>query len=183
MSRARTMFRTTVLMAGIAMFSSSLPAWGQSSAAAPTREEIQRGIIDEALKGQAQQLTVDGDVERSACPLAGPEFSDVRFTLKSVDFTGLISVDPASLSASYAEYVGQQVPVSVVCDIRDRAATILRSDGYLAAVQVPPQTIDQGMVRFDVLMARMTAVQVRGNAGSSEGLLQKYIQKLAAQPV
>ena len=183
MSRARTMFRTTVLMAGIAMFSSSLPAWGQSSAAAPTREEIQRGIIDEALKGQAQQLAVDGDVERSACPLAGPEFSDVRFTLKSVDFTGLISVDPASLSASYAEYVGQQVPVSVVCDIRDRAATILRSDGYLAAVQVPPQTIDQGMVRFDVLMARMTAVQVRGNAGSSEGLLQKYIQKLAAQPV
>ncbi|MFT5330510.1 MAG: hemolysin activation/secretion protein [Parasphingorhabdus sp.] len=183
MSRARIMFRTTVLMAGIAMFSSSLPAWGQSSAAAPTREEIQRGIIDEALKGQAQQLTVDGDVERSACPLAGPEFSDVRFTLKSVDFTGLISVDPASLSASYAEYVGQQVPVSVVCDIRDRAATILRSDGYLAAVQVPPQTIDQGMVRFDVLMARMTAVQVRGNAGSSEGLLQKYIQKLAAQPV
>ena len=183
MSRARTMFRTTVLMAGIAMFSSSLPAWAQSSAAAPTREEIQRGIIDEALKGQAQQLTVDGDVERSACPLAGPEFSDVRFTLKSVDFTGLISVDPASLSASYAEYVGQQVPVSVICDIRDRAATILRSDGYLAAVQVPPQTIDQGMVRFDVLMARMTAVQVRGNAGSSEGLLQKYIQKLAAQPV
>jgi len=177
------MFRTTVLMAGIAMFSSSLPAWGQSSAAAPTREEIQRGIIDEALKGQAQQLTVDGDVERSACPLAGPEFSDVRFTLKSVDFTGLISVDPASLSASYAEYVGRDVPVSVVCDIRDRAATILRSDGYLAAVQVPPQTIDQGMVRFDVLMARMTAVQVRGNAGSSEGLLQKYIQKLAAQPV
>lgn len=183
MSRARTMFRTTVLMAGIAMFSSSLPAWGQSSAAAPTREEIQRGIIDEALKGQAQQLTVDGDVERSACPLAGPEFSDVRFTLKSVDFTGLISVDPASLSASYAEYVGRDVPVSVVCDIRDRAATILRSDGYLAAVQVPPQTIDQGNVRFDVLMARMTAVQVRGNAGSSEGLLQKYIQKLAAQPV
>ncbi len=183
MSRARTMFRTTVLMAGIAMFSSSLPAWGQSSAAAPTREEIQRGIIDEALKGQAQQLAVDGDVERSACPLAGPEFSDVRFTLKSVDFTGLISVDPTSLSASYAEYVGRDVPVSVVCDIRDRAATILRSDGYLAAVQVPPQTIDQGNVRFDVLMARMTAVQVRGNAGSSEGLLQKYIQKLAAQPV
>ncbi|WP_373489606.1 ShlB/FhaC/HecB family hemolysin secretion/activation protein [Parasphingorhabdus sp.] len=183
MSRARTHFRTTALAASIAVFSSSVPAWGQSSAAAPTREEIQRGVIDEALKGQAQQLTVDGDVERSACPLAGPEFSDVRFTLRSVDFTGLISVDPASLSSSYADYVDQEVPVSVVCDIRDRAATILRSGGYLAAVQVPPQTIDQGIVRFDVLMARMTAVQVRGDAGASEGLLQKYIEKLAAQPV
>lgn len=183
MTRSRTMFRTTALAAGFAILLSSMPAWGQSSAAAPTREEIQRGVIDEALKGQAQPLSFDGEVERSACPLAGPEFSDVRFTLKSVDFTGLISVDPTSLNSSYTEYIGQDVPVSVVCDIRDRAATLLRSAGYLAAVQVPPQTIDQGNVRFDVLMARMTAVQVRGDAGSSEGLLQKYIEKLATQPV
>jgi hemolysin activation/secretion protein len=183
MSLARTTFRTTALAASFAVFSTSLPVWGQSSVAAPTREEIQRGVIDEALKGQAQALSVDGEVERSACPLAGPEFSDLRFTLKNVDFTGLISVDAASLSSSYADYVGQDVPVSVVCDIRDRAATILRNAGYLAAVQVPPQTIDQGNVRFDVLMARMTSVQVRGNAGPSEGLLQKYIQKLAEQPV
>lgn len=183
MTRSRTTFRTTALAASLAIFLTSLPAWGQSSAAAPTREEIQRGVIDDALKGQGQPLSFEGDVERSACPLAGPEFSNVRFTLKSVDFTGLISVDPASLSASYTEYLGQDVPVSVVCDIRDRAATILRSEGYLAAVQVPPQTIDAGNVRFDVLMARMTAVQVRGDAGRSEALLQKYIEKLAAQPV
>lgn len=183
MTRSRTTLKTTALAAGFAIFLSGVPAWGQSSAAAPTREEIQRGVIDEALKGQAQPLSLDGDVERSACPLAGPEFSDVRFTLKSVDFTGLISVDAASLSSSYTDYIGQDVPVSVVCDIRDRAATILRSNGYLAAVQVPPQTIDSGNVRFDVLMARMTAVQVRGDAGPSEALLQKYIEKLAAQPV
>ncbi len=183
MSRARITFRTTAMVASIAMFATSLPARGQSSVAAPTREEIQRGVIEEALRGQGQTLSVEGEVERSACPLAGPEFSDVRFTLRTVDFAGLISVDAASLSASYADYVGQEVPVSVVCDIRDRAATILRRQGYLAAVQVPPQTIDQGNVRFDVLMARMAAVQVRGNAGPSEGLLQKYIEKLAAQPV
>ncbi|MEH6788991.1 ShlB/FhaC/HecB family hemolysin secretion/activation protein [Parasphingorhabdus sp.] len=170
-------------MASVALCSSAMPAWGQASVAAPTREEIQRGIIDEALKGQAQALTVTGDVERSPCPLAAPEFADVRFTLRSVEFGGLISVGPESLNPSYAEYVGQDLPVSVICEIRDRAATILRRDGYLAAVQVPPQTIDQGNVRFDVLMARMTEVQVRGDAGSSEALLQKYIAKLAAQPV
>ena len=140
MTRARTAFLTTVLAFCIAIFSSTMPAWGQSSVAGPTREEIRRGVIDKALEGQAQRLAVDGDVERSACPLAGPEFSDVRFTLRSVDFTGLVSVDPASLGASYADYVGKEVPVAVVCDIRDRAATILRNDGYLAAVQVPPQT-------------------------------------------
>ena len=183
MTRLRTIFRTTTLVGSGLLCLSSLPALGQSSLAVPTREEIQRGVIEEALKGQSQPLSFEGDVERSACPLAGPEFSDVRFTLRSVDFTGLIAADPASLTSSYAQYVGQEVPVAVVCDIRDRAATILRNAGYLAAVQVPPQTIDQGNIRFDVLMAKMTAVQVRGDAGPSEGLLQKYIEKLAAQPV
>ena len=182
MSRTRKTIRTTALAASFAVCTTSLPVWGQSSVAAPTREEIQRGVVDEALKGQTRTLSVEGEVERSACPLAGPEFSDLRFTLKSVDFTGLISVDAADLRPSYANYIGQEVPVSVVCDIRDRAATILRGNGFLAAVQVPPQTIDQGNIRFDVLMARMTSVQVRGNAGPSEGLLQKYIEKLAAQP-
>ena len=181
MSRTRKTIRTTALAASFAVCTTSLPVWGQSSVAAPTREEIQRGVVDEALKGQTRTLSVEGEVERSACPLAGPEFSDLRFTLKSVDFTGLISVDAADLRPSYANYIGQEVPVSVVCDIRDRAATILRGNGFLAAVQVPPQTIDQGNIRFDVLMARMTSVQVRGNAGPSEGLLQKYIEKLAAQ--
>lgn len=183
MSLARTTIKFTAVATSCAIFSTSLPAWGQTSVAAPTREEIQRGVVDEALKGQAQTLSVDGNIERSACPLAGPEFTDIRFTLKNVDFSGLLSVDAGSLSSSYADYVGKDVPVSIVCDIRDRAATILRSQGYLAAVQVPPQTIDEGTVRFDVLMARMTSVQVRGNAGPSEGLLQKYIEKLADQEV
>ncbi len=139
--------------------------------------------MDEALRGEAQPLAVEGGVERSPCPLNDPQFANVRFTLNDVTFSGLISVDPATLDPSFRDYVGKEVPVAVVCEIRDRAATILRQAGYLAAVQVPPQKIDAGSVRFDVLMARMTAVQVRGNAGPSERLLQKYIQKLVDQPV
>lgn len=183
MSRARASFKIILTAATLVTGALSLPAWGQNSPAAPTREEIQRGMVDQALRGQAQALTVDGDIERSACPLAGPEFADIRFTVKEVDFTGLISVDAASLKPSYTPYLGQEVPVSIVCEIRDRAATYLRSEGYLAAVQVPPQTIADGNVKFDVLMARMTSVQVRGDAGPSEGLLQKYIEKLTSQPV
>lgn len=155
----------------------------QAISAAPTREEIQRGVVEETLKNQAQPLAVESDFERSACPLASPEFADVRFTLKTVDFSGLGVVDTALLNSSYSTYVGQDVPVAVVCEIRDRAATILRRSGYLAAVQVPPQTIEGGNVKFDVLLARMTSVQVRGDAGPSEKLLQQYIEKLTNEPV
>ncbi len=183
MLRARAAKKLAFLISIPAILSSHGVAWGQSSVAAPTREEIQRGLLGEAEKGQAQPLTVEGGVERSACPLASPEFADVKFTLQSVDFSGLGVVDGSILRSAYTGYIGQEVPVAVVCEIRDRAATILRGAGYLAAVQVPPQTIAGGNVKFDVLLARMTSVQVRGDAGSSEKLLKQYIDRLTNEPV
>ena len=68
----------------------------------------------------------------------------------------------------YSSYVGQDVPISTVCEIRDRAATILRDAGYIAAVQVPEQRIEGGTVHFQVLMARLTQVRVRGDATGAE---------------
>ncbi len=183
MSRARATKKLILFGTSAAALCFSAPALAQSSAAAPTRDELQRGLIDETLKGRTQAVTVEGDIERAPCPLAGPEFADIKFTLNSVDFSGLSVVDSNILRSSYSGYVGQEVPVAVVCEIRDRAATILRGAGYLAAVQVPPQTIESGNVKFDILMARMTSVQVRGDAGPSEKLLKQYIEKLTNEPV
>lgn len=183
MSRARATRKLALLLSIPAILSANNSLWAQSSVAAPTREEIQRGLLGEAERGQPQPLTVEGGIERSACPLASPEFSDVKFTLQSVEFNGLGVVDASILRSAYTGYVGEEVPVAVVCEIRDRAATILRSAGYLAAVQVPPQTIEGGNVKFDVLLARMTSVQVRGDAGPSEKLLKQYIDRLTNEPV
>ncbi|VAV98884.1 Hemolysin activation/secretion protein [hydrothermal vent metagenome] len=183
MSRTRATRNLVLFCTTAAALCLTAPAFAQSSQAAPTREELQRGLVDEALKGRAQAITVEGDIERAPCPLAGPEFADIKFTLKSVEFTGLSVVDSKILNSSYSGYLGQEVPVAIVCEIRDRAATTLRGAGYLAAVQVPPQTIKSGNVKFDVLMARMTSVQVRGDAGPSEKLLKKYIEKLTKEPV
>ncbi len=183
MSRARATRKLALLLSIPAILSAHNSLWAQSSVAAPTREEIQRGLLGEAERGQPQPLTVEGGIERSACPLASPEFADVKFTLQSVDFSGLGVVDASILRSAYTGYVGEEVSVAVVCEIRDRAATILRSAGYLAAVQVPPQTIESGKVKFDVLLARMTSVQVRGDAGPSEKLLKKYIDQLINEPV
>lgn len=183
MSLTRVTTKIAITASTMALIATSAPALAQSSVAAPTREEIQRSLRDQAEASQAQSVTIDGEVERSPCPLANPEFSDVRFTLQNVEFSGLGAIDAGMLRSSYQQYVGQEVPVAIVCDIRDRAATVLRGAGYLAAVQVPPQTISSGTVKFDVLLARMTSVQVRGNAGPSEKLLQQYIRQLTDEPV
>ena len=150
---------------------------------APTREEIERGVA-EATLNQSGPVSVDAsEVERAPCPLAAPDFAGIRLKLSSVTFTGMQDLPGFDLSQSYAGYVGTDQPVSVICEIRDRAATALRQAGYLAAVQVPPQKIEGGNVRLDVLLAHLKRVQVKGDPGASEGILLKYLNKLTLEPV
>lgn len=177
--------RTALLLAtSIAAIGAAAPAFAQTAAAtgAPTREEIDRADL-RPQPGRQTRLTVEGEVERAPCPLAAPEYAGITFTLSDVQFNNLAGLSAADLRPAFADYVGRNVPLATVCEIRDRAATILRREGYLAAVQVPPQEIEGGMVRFDVLMARIVSVQVRGDAGRSERTVAGFLERLRAMPV
>jgi hemolysin activation/secretion protein len=144
--------------------------------ALPTREEINR--IPKPTEPRPPQLTVSGGIERAPCPLDDPRFQSVMVTVTGAAFDQLEAVDPAELAPAVAPYIGKTLPISVVCEIRDAAATILRNKGYLAAVQVPPQTIEGGVVHFQVLMAKLVALHVRGDAGNAEKLLAGYLERL-----
>jgi hemolysin activation/secretion protein len=148
----------------------------------PTREQVTRPVQPPPQPGRPR-LEVEGGVERAPCALAGAEYQSIRLTLRSADFEGLQGLTPADLTPAYAPYVGHDEPISVVCEIRDRAATILRNAGYIAAVQVPEQRIDNGVVHFRVLMAHLTQVRVRGNASGAEQAIAGYLNQLAKEPV
>lgn len=181
-NRASKRLRRAGLFAASAALLSPAMASAQGQVA-PTREEIDRRGIEADLRGDANPVSVASEIERAPCPLAAPQFADLKFTFSSAEFSGLGSVDAGQLASSYEEYTGREIPVATICEIRDRAATILRSQGYLAAVQVPVQTIGEGVVKFDVLLARMRQVQVRGDAGRSTTGLRQYLEKLASQEV
>jgi hemolysin activation/secretion protein len=148
----------------------------------PTREQVTRPV-QPTQQGRAPRLEVEGGVERAPCALAGPEYQNIRLTLRAVDFEGLQGLSAGDLTSTYADYIGREQPISVVCEIRDRAATILRNAGYIAAVQVPEQRIDNGTVHFRVLMARLTQVRVRGNATGAEQTIAGYLNQLTKEPV
>ena len=155
----------------------SAPAPSPASVRAPTREAIAPA---RPLPPAARpRLSIDGDIERSPCALADPAYAAIRLTLTEVVFNNLGPVAAADLAGAYRPYLGQDVPISAVCDIRDAAATMLRAKGYLAAVQVPTQRIEGGKVRLEVLYARMTAVRVKGDAGPNERLIARYLSRLA----
>ena len=172
------LFTTILITQSSALLAQATPP----PALPPTREEVTRPV-QPSPQLRAPRLEVEGGIERAPCALAGPEYANIRLTLRSVDFENLQGLSAADLTPAYAPYVGREQPIAVVCEIRDRAATILRNAGYIAAVQVPEQRIDNGVVRFRVLMAHLTQVRVRGNASGAEAAIAGYLNQLTKQPV
>ncbi len=171
---------------GLALSGFAVPGWAQAvpdTVPGLTREEVTRDQPPAIPPPVGQRVTVEGDVERAPCPLAAPEFATLKVTLQTVDFGDLKGISPDLLKPSWSSLVGQEIPIAKVCDIRDTAATALRRAGYLAAVQVPPQRIENGVITFDVLLAKLVDFQVRGNAGRSEKLIAGYLSAIKEQPV
>jgi hemolysin activation/secretion protein len=170
----------------LAAFCLSAPVAAQTAASAvqqlaPTREEVTRNQAPESLK--SSRLLVDGGIERAPCALDDPAYANIKVTITEAQFNNLQGVTPEELRPAYASALGQERPISTICTIRDAAATILRQKGYLAAVQVPVQRIENGVVKFEVLFAKLVAIRVRGDAGKSEKMLAGYLNKLTRDPV
>lgn len=138
---------------------------------------------DQRRDDRSVTLTVDGDFERAPCALDRPEFSDIRFTIGGVQFNGLERVPGLSLDTAWADFKGRELPVSVLCDIRAEANAMLRRQGYLATVEIPEQSLADGIPDFNVVFGRLTAVRVRGEAGPSEKIVAGYLEKLTRQDV
>ncbi len=179
--------RNSIRLACALVLTGGLASWPTAAAAqqapVPTRESLQPPPPGGAPIVAGSTIDSADAVERSACPLDSPDLADVRFVLQSVTFRGAEAIDASLLTDSWAEYRGQSVPLATICDIRDRAATALRARGFLAAVRVPEQTIEGGVITLDILAARVARVTVLGDAGASEPLLARYLAKLEGQPV
>ncbi|WP_338465707.1 ShlB/FhaC/HecB family hemolysin secretion/activation protein [Novosphingobium sp. ZN18A2] len=175
--------QATAFAAVSALASTALPApaFGQAASGIPTRDELQG--ITQAPAEAPPRLSISGGIERSPCPLADPKFKDITVTISDVEFHGLKEIAPADLSAAWQPFAGSAQPVSVICEIRDAAATILRNKGYLAAVEVPTQRIENGHVKLEVLYARITAIRARGETKGAERKLKDYLGRLTEEEV
>ena len=180
--RLAALTSTLVSVAGLptALSAQTAPS---SPPPSPTREEIDRAPIAPIAKDSGQRVSDETKIERAPCALDSENFKGITVTLSKVDFGDLRGIDAEILRPSFARYMGQTIPIATVCIIRDEAATILRGKGYLAAVQIPPQKIDSGSVKFDVLLAKLVNFQVRGNIGKTGGLISGYLDAIKNQPI
>jgi hemolysin activation/secretion protein len=108
---------------------------------------------------------VAGDaIPAQPCPLRE---STVQASITAVEFTGPEGAELAPVIRTLL--AGVQVPqgerpIAVVCDIRDDAIARLRQEGFIAAVQIPPQRIETGQLRLEVVTGKLIEVHMRGDA-------------------
>ena len=180
--RRRTAAALIALAAGGLLAPSPLHAQQAPRIAPPTRSDL---VPPELRRDPERSVTlaVDGDFERPPCALDRADFADIRFTVQGATFNGLDRVPGLSLDSTWAPYAGRELPVAVLCDIRAAANAELRRQGYLATVEIPEQSLADGIPDFNVVFGRLTSVRVRGEAGPSERLVAGYLEKLTEQPV
>jgi len=174
--------RSGALSLGVAALAVFAPSAASAQIAPPNRTDLVPPTIRDRVE-RPTTLTIDGGFERAPCALDRAEYADIRFTLNGADFIGLNRVAGLSLDSAYQSYVGQDMPLSVLCDIRAKANADLRSQGYLATVEIPEQNLRDGVPDFRVVFGRLTSVRVRGDAGPSEQTAARYLEKLTQQDV
>ena len=144
----------------------------------PTREQVEPPVVPTPASRGSVRIDSGSAIDRAPCPL---ETSTVRATITQVRFSapggGELAPEVAALLQNLGG-TGADQPIRVVCDIRDRANAALRRAKYVATVQVPPQRIEDGTLRLEVVTARIVEVRVRGDAGPYEGVVQANIEAL-----
>ncbi|MEE4153482.1 MAG: ShlB/FhaC/HecB family hemolysin secretion/activation protein [Erythrobacter sp.] len=147
----------------------------------PTRTDLLPP--DRRSPERAVTLTIDGDLERGPCALDRADYQNIRLTLSGAQFGGIERAPGVVLDEAYEGYLGRELPISVLCDIRAKANAILRRDGYLATVEIPEQSLADGVADFRIVFGRIAALRVRGEGGPSEQTVARYLEKLTEQPV
>lgn len=159
----------------------ALPARAQTPPqnALPSAQEV-RPPTPETRKPSTAHVDSRTAFEQRPCPFLD---SPIRLTLSKVEFArpdgSALQPEIAAALAGMSLPEGDQ-PLKVVCEVRDDANEALHRGGWIASVQVPPQQINGGTLRLNVVTARIVETRIRGDAGPYENMLRKRIADLQA---
>jgi hemolysin activation/secretion protein len=153
------------------------PSTASAQVALPSRQELDPARA--APIAAAPRGNLFKGLEPGPCAFRD---SAVKVTLKAVEFhgvrSGALALSDQALASTYAEFIGREAPVSVVCDIRDRAAALYLRRGVLASVVIPEQRIAGGKLTLTVVEASIAAVNYHGDAGPAQKQVVRFLDHL-----
>lgn len=135
-------------------------------AADPLDSRADPSRVGEQLAPSLEMPNVQPEVEVKS-PInqqmpAGAE--KIKFQLTGVVLEGVTAYTQSSLESLYADKLGTTVSLADVYAIASALTTKYRNDGYiLSQVVVPPQTIESGIVRLQVVEGYVDQITVEGD--------------------
>lgn len=175
-----TIQRSVFAAAGVFVAMQGLPVYAQLPA------DANRAATGPANAGRVQEQFEDGDLVPQVSPRVevkdlilqqAPEGAgDIRLVLNSLEMEGVTAYTPAQLQGVYADKLGQNISLADVYSIATALTNKYRNDGYiLTQVIVPPQTIEGGVVKLQVVEGYVDNIAVAGNdAESAKILIRAY---------
>ncbi len=89
---------------------------------------------------------------------------DIAFNLTSILFDGITVYEPSDLLSIYEDKLGTTVTLAEIYGIATTLTNKFRNDGYiLSQIVVPPQNIEAGIVRLQVVEGFIDKIIVEGN--------------------
>lgn len=160
-------------------------ATGLSAAAmAQTPPSADAGRTDRTIRERIAVPNVSPDIQvRDIASHRAPAGAEkVTFTLNSISLEGVTAYNPATLQKVYADKLGQTISLADLYGIAANLTTKYRNDGYiLTQIIVPPQTIDGGNVRLQVVEGYIDQVTVNSDDAKEAkalGLMRRYASEI-----
>ncbi len=150
----------------------------QTSIANPGRVEGQQLQRTDELTRPMPQI----DVKEIQIENAPPGAEKIRFTLDTLKIEGSTAYSQKQLTTVYKDKIGQTISLADLYGIAGDLTRKYRNDGYvLTQVIVPPQTIEGGTARLQVVEGYVgnVAVQTDDNAGGE--LVREYASHIKSE--
>lgn len=113
---------------------------------------------------------------------APPGAEKIRFKFGGLRIEGASAYNEAQLSSLYKNKIGQEISLADIYAIANQITLKYRNDGYiLTQVVVPPQTIESGLPRLQIVEGYINNVTVQADDKESEqelSTIRLYAQQL-----
>lgn len=108
-------------------------------------------------------------------PLFPNKLEETKFVLNHLLIKGVTAYDKQSFKPFYKKYLKKELTLKKVYEIAQNITNKYRNDGYiLSKAIVPPQKINNGVVRLQIIEGYIDKVKIQGSLRGPRKLLNTY---------
>lgn len=164
-------------------------ACGSANAQVPNAQTgtASPGRVKEQIKSPGFDRDLQAPAEMGGSKIGGaPEGAEkITFVLRAIEIIGANAYSEEKLHALYADRVGQTITLADLYAIAAEMTRKYRNDGYiLTQIVVPPQTIDGGVAKLQVVEGYVDRIAVqlekdaRPETEASMSLIRQYAARI-----